>query len=43
MGTGCDKGEGGEVWLTMELPYEQAKDEKEDHIKYAHECPVDEP
>ena len=42
MGVGCDKGERGGVWFTMEHPYEQAKDEKEDHVKYTHEHPADE-
>ena len=43
MGTRCDEGKGGEVWFTMELPYEQAKDEKEDHVKYARKRPNAEP
>ena len=36
MGAGCDKGKGGGVWFTEDLPYEQAKDEKVDHIRFAH-------
>ena len=36
LGAKCTLGPDGSVWRTLDLPYEQAKEQKADHVKFAH-------
>ena len=37
LGTGCDKGKGGGVWVTEDLPFEQAEVLSTNQVKFAHQ------
>ena len=40
LGTGCDKGQDGAIWTTIDVPYENiavAQKAVDDHVRYAHQ------
>ena len=37
LGTGCDKGPDGAIWMTIDVPFDNAQQLVEGHVKFAHQ------